>query len=216
MRRAAASNALIAVGLLLALLIAYGQHRNDMKTDRLIEQVESLPFEELNQGAAPEAETNRDAVIATSRSAKNGKQARDAAIAVIEIPAIKLKAPVVEGTGKQELQAAVGHLTQSGTLGRTGDNVALAGHRSWVYGQFFNRLDELDKDDKILVTSADGQRFVYVVTDKKVVKPTDVEVANPVPGRTLLTLITCHPFHSNKYRLIITAERVDADPMRTT
>ncbi|WP_425465541.1 sortase [Paenibacillus hemerocallicola] len=57
---------------------------------------------------------------------------------------------------------------------------------------------------------------MYEVTDKQVVKPTDVHVVEPVPGRTMLTLITCHPFRSNKQRLIVSAERVDITPVKTT
>jgi len=212
----AVSYGFVAAGIVLVLLIGYGQHQNDRKTDRLMDQLQALPFEESNsQEELSGAEANRiDTAIADPAEAD--VQEREMAIAVIEIPAIELKAPVVEGAGQKQLKSAVGRLTDSGMLGITGDNVALAGHRTGMYGGFFNRLDELEPGDDVFVTSAEGLRIAYRVTGKQVVKPTDVEVLNPVPNSTLLTLITCHPLHSNKYRLIVSAERVEADPTRTT
>lgn len=209
--RQATGNILIAAGLIVVLLIAYEQHRQSMETNRLLEQLESLQDGDSSQQAKlTEAEENRTVTV-TAKSREATDQEGETAIALIEIPAIELKAPVVEGSGKKQLKSAVGHLTYSGMLGREGDNVALAGHRTGVHGHFFKRLDELKQDDAVVVVSAGGQRILYRVTDKQIVKPTDVEVLKPVRGKTMLTLITCHPLHSNKQRLIVTAERTDTD-----
>lgn len=209
-----AGNILVAAGLVLILLLVYGNYDNERISAGLMEELRDLPFETMED---PELPTNvqANAAATESESGETTDREEKLASAILEIPAIGLKAPVVEGAGKDQLKTAVGHLTQSGVLGKSGDNVALAGHRSRVFGQFFNRLDELEPGDRIVVTTKHNV-YEYEVTDKLVVEPTDVQVIEPVPGKTMLTLITCHPFRSNKQRLIISAERLDVIPVRTT
>lgn len=42
--------------------------------------------------------------------------------------------------------------------------------------------------------------------EKKVVTPDKVDVLNPIEGKSVVTLITCHPLYSNKQRLVVFAE----------
>lgn len=60
---------------------------------------------------------------------------------------------------------------------------------------------------------------VYKVTESRIVKPTQIEVVAPVPGRpgkkptkAMLTLTTCNPKFDNYQRLIIHAELARSQP----
>jgi sortase A len=82
----------------------------------------------------------------------------------------------------------------------------VAGHRNRAT---FWRLDELDNGDAIIVETK-SEWFVYKVVQTRIVKPTQVEVVAPVPGRpgakpkdAMLTLTTCNPKFDNYQRLIV-------------
>ncbi len=123
------------------------------------------------------------------------------AVALIRIPKIGLDRHVVEGTGLADLRKAPGHYPSTPLPGTVG-NAAIAGHRT-TYGAPFNRLDELEAGDEILVTTLAGS-YTFKVEEKKVVNPSQVEVLDPTPVAKL-TLTTCHPKYSAKQRLVVVA-----------
>lgn len=125
----------------------------------------------------------------------------------LSIPKIDLEIPVLEGTTNDKLRVAVGHLEGSGQLGKVDQNFVVLGHRSHITGKFFNKLDELHKEDEFSFTVA-RQQFVYQVIDKKIIEPTQLEVLDPIKDKSIVTLITCHPMYSNEQRLVVVAERV--------
>ena len=88
----------------------------------------------------------------------------------------------------------------------TGDkgNSAIAGHRSYTYNQYFNRLDELVEGDEIIIQTKKGE-FTYVIYKKFVVLPEEVSVLNDTKEAEL-TLITCTPVRVATHRLIIKAK----------
>ena len=73
-------------------------------------------------------------------------------LGLIEIKKIKVNLPIVEGVESSNLKAGIGHIPGSAGLGQLG-NSALAGHRSYTFGNFFNRLDELQIGDIITITT---------------------------------------------------------------
>jgi len=129
------------------------------------------------------------------------------AVAAIRIPKIGVDQAVVEGTGVSDLRKGPGHYRGSSLPGQHG-NVAIAGHRT-TYGAPFNRLDELDVNDTILVSGRSGQ-VRYAVTEKRIVSPRSSRVVNDF-GDDRLTLTTCNPKFSAAERLIVVAHPVD-DP----
>lgn len=121
-------------------------------------------------------------------------------IGIMQIPKIGLKVAVGEGTDMETLKYAVGHFKDTALPGELG-NFAVAGHRSYTYNEFFNRLDEVTTGDKILVKTLKGT-FTYEVTGTEVVEPTQVEVLNKTDNATV-TLVTCTPIRTATHRLII-------------
>ncbi|ALC29729.1 class E sortase [Streptomyces sp. CFMR 7] len=139
----------------------------------------------------------------------------DQAYAVLRIPRIGLTAPVAEGTGKGGVldRGYVGHYTRTAQAGQAG-NFALAGHRN-THGEPFRRIDRLRRGDRITVETRDAV-YTYTV-DKSLARtaPSDSGVIAPVPRSGIttsagygepgyyLTLTTCTPEFSSRYRLVV-------------
>ena len=121
------------------------------------------------------------------------------AVAIIKIPEIGVEKAVVEGVSLGDLKKGPGHYPETPMPGQPG-NAAIAGHRT-TYGAPFYDLDELEKGDAILVTTRQGS-FRYEVTEKKVVKPSEVSVLDPTTDNRL-TLTTCNPRFSARQRLVV-------------
>jgi sortase A len=106
----------------------------------------------------------------------------------IEIGTIGLSAMILEGTGAKTLRQAVGHIPRTALPGNQG-NVAIAGHRD----TFFRGLRNIKKDDEITLTTFNGTDR-YRVDSTQVVEPEDVWVLDS-SDESILTLVTCYPFH---------------------
>lgn len=120
---------------------------------------------------------------------------------LIKIPKFgaKYKWVVQDGVTVDDLHHGPGHYEGSGGLGELG-NYAIAGHRT-TYGAPFNRIGELVKGDEVRFETW-NKIYIYSVTTKSVVDPTDVFVLDETADATL-TLTTCHPEFSSSERLIV-------------
>lgn len=125
------------------------------------------------------------------------------AIGVMNIDKIDFRGPIAEGADLETLNYSIGHMESTAELGTIGNSV-VAGHRSHSFGKYFNRLDELEKGDEIVVETYDGT-FTYVVYEILIVEPTDLSVLRGSSEYRVLTLITCDPVYNPTHRLIIHA-----------
>ncbi|KMT21859.1 class D sortase [Clostridium cylindrosporum] len=124
-------------------------------------------------------------------------------IGILIINKIDLKVTIGEGTDSSTLKYAIGHFKDTAMPGEKG-NFCVAGHRNYTYGEYFNRLDELEVGDEIIVKTTNGT-YKYIVYNKKIVLPEQVEVLNSTKNATM-TLITCTPVRVATHRLIINAK----------
>jgi sortase A len=127
----------------------------------------------------------------------------------IEIPRLRLSAITREGADAATLRRAVGHVPSTALPGEAG-NAAFAGHRD----TFFRKLRDVRKGDEIVFTTPAGKHR-YIVSELRVVQPSDVSVLEPTDG-PVLTLVTCYPFNyigSAPERFIVRASL--RDPPRT-
>ncbi|MGP4094356.1 class E sortase [Nonomuraea sp. KM90] len=131
------------------------------------------------------------------------------ALALLRIPELgpDYRYAVIEGVGAAQLRKGPGHYPDSAMPGQVG-NFVLSGHRT-TYAAPFNELDELEPDDEIVVETREA-RYTYRVTSQDIVRPDEVDVLAPVPGkpglrpvRAHITLSTCHPEYSAAERLIV-------------
>ncbi|WP_242614202.1 class E sortase [Actinomadura roseirufa] len=139
-------------------------------------------------------------------------------LAMIRIPRFgaKYHFVVIEGVDRADLRKGPGHYPGSALPGEVG-NFVVSGHRT-TYSAPFNRLGELRLGDRILIDTRDEQ-YVYKITDRRIVRPSAVEVTAPVPfhpGRRprerMITLTTCHPKYSAAQRMIIFGELTERLP----
>lgn len=105
----------------------------------------------------------------------------------IEIPRLKLSAPVIDGTSGRALRRGVGHVERTAYPGERG-NVALAGHRD----TWFRALNRVERGDLIRLRTPDGS-FVYAVESFRIVDPQRGDLLNETRSPRL-TLVTCYPF----------------------
>jgi len=146
----------------------------------------------------------------------------------IVIPDINKNVPIVEiGTEnlikrdwnaleaqiQKALQDGVVHYPGTAEPGESG-NVVLTGHSSyfvWDPGRFkdvFALLHDVSVGDEVLVYH-DQKPYKYVVYDKKVVLPSEIDVLTQA-GENRLTLITCTPVGTNLKRLVLLAKPLQA------
>lgn len=120
----------------------------------------------------------------------------------IQIPAIDVDSPVVQGDDWEQLKKGVGQHIGSALPGTVG-NMVLSGHND-IYGEVFRYLDKLSPGDEIIV-STERQSYTYVVTKIQIVAPTDVWVMGDTDYAST-TLISCYPYRVNNKRIIVFAD----------
>ena len=119
----------------------------------------------------------------------------------IQIPAINIDAPVVQGDGWEQLKKGVGQNIGSANPGQNG-NVVLSAHND-VYGELFRYLDKLTTGDQVVLYTQQRQ-YIYIVDRTAIVEPTAVEVMAST-GSPTVTLISCYPYLVNKQRIVVFA-----------
>jgi sortase A len=119
----------------------------------------------------------------------------------IQIPAIKIDAPVVQGDGWEQLKKGVAQHVGSANPGQDG-NIVLSAHND-VYGELFRYLDKLAPGDQVILYTQQRQ-FTYVIDRTVLVEPTAVEVMASTGGPTV-TLISCYPYLVDKQRIVVFA-----------
>jgi sortase A len=130
----------------------------------------------------------------------------DGLIGNIQIARLGLSVMIAEGVTQNVLRHAAGHIPGTALPGQPG-NVGISAHRD----TFFRPLRDLQRDDAITLTTAQG-RFKYRVVSTKIVAPENTQVLAPDPGNSqVLTLVTCYPFYyvgPAPNRFIVRAERM--------
>lgn len=117
----------------------------------------------------------------------------------LQIPALNVDAPIRHGTDWEQLKLGVGHYVGTANPGERG-NLVLAAHND-VYGELFRYLDRLKPGDEV-IAYAGQQRYRYVITESRIVEPTQVDVMLPTHEPTL-TLISCYPYLIDSKRIIV-------------
>jgi sortase A len=119
----------------------------------------------------------------------------------IQIPAIHVDAPIVQGDGWEQLKKGVAQHAGTPNPGENG-NIVLSAHND-IFGEIFRELDKLQPGDVITLYSSTRQ-YTYVVTGTELVEPTRVEVMAPTPS-AVVTLISCYPYLIDNQRIVVSA-----------
>lgn len=126
----------------------------------------------------------------------------------ITIPRIEVKLPVYNGASEKNLRKGAAVLAYTSLpLGGFNENCVIAGHTRYEGIHMFKRLTELEVGDEIIITNFWG-KLTYRVVETKVVEPLIGEEVYIHPGKTMITLSTCHPYPDNYQRYLVMAELV--------
>lgn len=110
-------------------------------------------------------------------------------LGILEIDKLDIVFPIVEGTERGNIRAAIGHMKKTALPGQEG-NCVLAGHRGGIYGEFFKNIHKLKKGDTVALTDLNGIIYTYMVYEQFIVEPQDIWVVDEIGGKTL-TLVSC-------------------------
>ncbi len=119
----------------------------------------------------------------------------------IQIPAIGVDAPIVQGDGWEQLKKGVGQHIGSANPGASG-NMVLSAHND-VFGQIFRDLDLLKPGDQVILHTTQ-RTYTYIVSGSEVVEPTQVDVMDPT-SQPVTTLISCYPYLIDNKRIVVQA-----------
>ena len=172
------------------------------KTDGLIEQFEKSVEQEQMEDDEKEEEKKTETEAADTKAPVNEADAAllssGDVIGLIEIEALELKYPIVEGADSKQLAYGIGHIPDTAAVGSKG-NCVLAGHRGSRYGTYFKYLNRLTEGDVVKITDKEGNVHLYEVVSSEVVGPYD-NFVKAQGDKTELTLLTCE--NSGTMRLI--------------
>ncbi|WP_415937888.1 class E sortase [Streptomyces sp. 039-1] len=144
--------------------------------------------------------------------------------AILHIPKLDVVAPIAEGISKTQVldRGMVGHYGEGDLKtampdAKTG-NFALAGHRN-THGEPFRYINRLQPGDEIVVETQDDYYVYKMSSILPVTSPSNTSVLDPVPkgsgftapGR-YITLTTCTPEFTSKYRMIVWGKMVEDRP----
>ncbi|MFJ8182632.1 class E sortase [Streptomyces sp. NPDC096105] len=144
--------------------------------------------------------------------------------ALLHIPKLDVVVPIAAGISDEKVldRGMVGHYAEAPLKTAMPDdktgNFGLAGHRN-THGEPFRYINRLEQGDPIVVETQD-KYFVYKTASMlPVTPPSNVSVLDPVPkgsgftkpGR-YITLTTCTPEFTSKYRLIVWGQMAEERP----
>ena len=139
------------------------------------------------------------------------------------IPKLNIDVPVRYGVPLSGVMAAmnngVAHYRIAGASAYPGEigNFVITGHSagdiysSNPYKYIFSGLERLETGDLIYV-NYESKRYTYRVIKKEVVEPSNVAALVVDTDKPLLTLVTCTPLGTSRYRLLVTAEQISPSP----
>lgn len=136
-----------------------------------------------------EDQENEESEETSNRKKKASPYLAEGAIGIVEIPELKIKYPVFEGTGAAQLNEGIGHMESTAPLCGTG-NCVLAGHNGSRQGIFFTNLGSAKVGMEVKLTTKAGVTHCYTVEEMRVVNPYD-EWVTKESDTELLTLFTC-------------------------
>lgn len=135
------------------------------------------------------------------------------------IPKLNVDVPIHFGISLSEVMSAmnngVAHYRIAGASAYPGEigNLVITGHSagdvysSNPYKYIFSGLERLENGDLIYI-NYNSVRYTYRVIKEEVVDPSNVAALVVDTDKPLLTLVTCTPLGTSRYRLLVTAEQI--------
>lgn len=144
--------------------------------------------------------------------------------AILHIPKLDVVVPIAAGISKTQVldRGMVGHYDENSIPtampeDKTG-NFGIAGHRN-THGEPFRYINRLEPGDPIVVETQDTYYVYDMASILPVTKPSNTAVLNEIPADSgfteagrYITLTTCTPEFTSKYRMIVWGKMVEERP----
>ncbi|MCP8857529.1 class A sortase [Latilactobacillus fuchuensis] len=104
----------------------------------------------------------------------------------VAVPSVGMALPVMKGVSEDTMAQGGGTMKPDQKMGAD-NNYALAGHS---FSNIFLPLENVKVGDKVYLTDMQSV-YTYKVDYKQSISPYDVKVIDDVPGKKMVTLITC-------------------------
>lgn len=145
------------------------------------------------------------------------------------IPKLNVDVPVSFGisndtaTVNKAMETGVAHFMIPGASAFPGEigNLVITGHSAGdiysniQYKFIFSGLERLVDGDLIYI-DYQGTRYTYSVVGKETVEPSEVSKLVYETNKPMLTLVTCTPLGTSRYRLLVSAEQINPAPSGAT
>ena len=135
------------------------------------------------------------------------------------IPKLNIDVPINFDINNADIYNAmmngVAHYRINGASAYPGEigNFVITGHSagdvysSNQYKYIFSGLERLNDGDLIYV-NYNSTRYTYQVVKKEVIEPTNVSALTVPTDKPIITLVTCTPLGTSRYRLLVTGEQI--------
>lgn len=165
----------------------------------------------VSPGEAPDAEISEldPTVTLTKVSAENK----------LIIPKLNVEVPIAFGVSLDGVMSAMNsgvvHYRINGASALPGEigNFVITGHSagdiysSNQYKFIFSGLERLEEGD-IIYVHYNSIRYTYKMVRSEVIEPTEVSKLVYETDKPILTLVTCWPLGTSRYRLLVVAEQI--------
>ncbi|MDO4759569.1 MAG: sortase, partial [Candidatus Saccharibacteria bacterium] len=145
------------------------------------------------------------------------------------IPKLNVNVPIAFGISNDEttVMNAMNHgvaqfaIPGANALPGQVGNLVITGHSAGdiysnnQYKFIFSGLERLVENDLIYVNH-NSIRYTYAITRKETVEPSNVAALVYPTTKPVLTLITCTPLGTSRYRLLVTAEQINPVPSQAS
>lgn len=110
------------------------------------------------------------------------------AIGGIAIPSVGVNLPIFKGLSNEALIYGAGTMSKDQVMGK--GNYSLASHHTKNPELLFTPLEKVKVGEKIYLTDLENI-YVYDITSNQKVSPDSVHVLDEIPGKNIVTLVTC-------------------------
>jgi sortase A len=186
-------------------------------------QFNSILIAQVKAYVSPGAITNEAVLIGPNTTVSVGPEPK------LIIPKINVEVPVdysvtdlSEGDIQNSLRDGATHYQLPGAdavPGQFGNTIILGHSSNDIFNQgkykfVFVLLDRLQPGDTFYL-NYQSKRYIYKVTQVKVIKPTEVSALQVGNSKPMATLVTCTPPGTALNRLVIFGEQISPDPSGT-
>lgn len=125
----------------------------------------------------------------------------------LRIKTLDLNMAIYLGASDSNMSLGAAQMTQTSIpLGGRNTNSVIAGHCGFGGRNYFRYIENLSNDDVIEIQTP-FNKLQYKVVNKQIIKPNDLDKIKIQKNKDMITLFTCYPYPTSKYRCCVFCER---------